>query len=153
MRRLALAALLLSLAACAGEGDVGGSTPTVVLQGADRTTTVSVEVADSVDERARGLSGREELPSDAGMLFLFDEPVEQGFWMKDTLLPLSIAFADANGRIVGLRDMEPCRREPCPLFEPGRPYSSALEVNKGAFERWGIEVGDRLLFGGATTEK
>jgi uncharacterized membrane protein (UPF0127 family) len=159
MRRPALAALLaflalLALAACGGEGgDSSGNSPAVILEGTDRTTTVPVEVADTTEERARGLSGRETLAADAGMLFLFDEPVTQGFWMKDTLIPLSIAFIDGNGRIIALRDMEPCRREPCPLYEPGRPYSSALEVNQGAFDRWGIGEGDRAsLSGGATQD-
>jgi uncharacterized membrane protein (UPF0127 family) len=147
MARLVLAVLLALMAACGGEGGVDAEGPTVVLQGADQTTTVAVEVADTPDERSRGLSGREELPAEAGMLFLFDEPVNQGFWMKDTLIPLSIAFLDAEGRIVALRDMEPCRREPCPLYDPGQPYSSALEVNQGAFERWGVGVGDTVAQG------
>jgi uncharacterized protein len=149
MGPLALAALLFVVAACGG--DDGG--PTVVLQNADQSTTVAVEVADSPDERSVGLSGREELPADAGMLFLFDRPVTQGFWMKDTLIPLSIAFLDAEGRIVAVRDMVPCRSEPCPLYEPGRSYSSALEVNRGAFERWGVGVGDRTLLGDALAQE
>lgn len=150
MRRPALAALLalLALAACGGEGGGSGNGPAVILEGTDQTTTVPVEVADTTEERARGLSGRETLAEDAGMLFLFDGPVTQGFWMKDTLIPLSIAFIDGDGRIIALRDMEPCRREPCPLYEPGRPYSSALEVNQGAFDRWGIGVGDRASLSG-----
>jgi uncharacterized membrane protein (UPF0127 family) len=147
----ALAALLFVIPACGGDGSREG--PTVVLQAGDQSTTVAVEVADSPDERSVGLSGREELPADAGMLFLFDGPVTQGFWMKDTLIPLSIAFLDADGRIVAVRSMEPCRREPCPLYEPGRLYSSALEVNDGAFDRWGVGVGDRVLLGDAVAQE
>jgi uncharacterized membrane protein (UPF0127 family) len=62
--------------------------------------------------------------------------------MKNTLIPLSIAFLDADGRILRILDMEPCEADPCPLYPPGVAYTSALEVNQGAFERWGVEVGD-----------
>jgi uncharacterized membrane protein (UPF0127 family) len=64
--------------------------------------------------------------------------------MEDTLIPLSIAFADENGRIVSIRDMEPCRADPCPTYPSGRAVTTALEVNQGAFERWGVGVGDHL---------
>ena len=87
---------------------------------------------------------REFIPDDAGMIFLFDEPTTSGFWMKDTLIPLSIAFADADGRILRILDMEPCEADPCEIYDPGVPYWSALEVNQGAFVRWGVEEGDRL---------
>ena len=64
--------------------------------------------------------------------------------MKDTLIPLSIAFADADGMIVSILDMEPCETDPCEIYDPGVTYRSALEVNQGAFSRWGVEEGDRL---------
>jgi uncharacterized protein len=80
----------------------------------------------------------------SGMLFLFDEPVDAPFVMEDTLIPLSIAFADGDGRIVALRDMEPCREAPCPTYGAERPFTLALEVRRGAFERWGVGTGDRI---------
>ena len=64
--------------------------------------------------------------------------------MKNTLIPLSIAFADAEGTIVSILDMEPCEADPCEIYDPGVPYRSALEVNQGAFDDWGVQVGDRL---------
>jgi uncharacterized protein len=64
--------------------------------------------------------------------------------MKDTLIPLSIAFYGADGRIVRILDMEPCRRDPCPVYDPHATYRGALEVNQGEFRRWGVEVGDTL---------
>ena len=106
--------------------------------------TVHVEVADSQAERERGLMGRRELPDDAGMVFVFPTDSTSAFWMKDTLIPLSIAFYDESGRIVRILDMEPCRRDPCPLYDPGASYRGALEVNRGAFERWGVREGDVL---------
>ena len=64
--------------------------------------------------------------------------------MKDTRVPLSIAFLDGAGRVLAVRDMSPCRREPCPLYGAGRPYRTALEVRRGVFERLGFGVGDRV---------
>ncbi len=118
--------------------------PTVVIETADGEVLVPVEVADSADEREVGLMNRESLPEDAGMIFLFDDDSSGGFWMKDTLIPLSIAFADADGVILNILDMEPCETDPCEIYDPGVTYRSALEVNQGAFSRWGVEEGDRL---------
>ena len=119
--------------------------PVVLLQtAAGDEVVVPVEVADSPDEREVGLMGRESLPEDAGMIFLFDSDLSGGFWMKDTLIPLSIAFVDADGTIVSILDMEPCETDPCEIYDPGVSYRSALEVNQGAFSRWGVEEGDRL---------
>jgi uncharacterized protein len=101
-------------------------------------------VADTSAEREQGLMGRQSLDSDAGMVFVFPRDTKNAFWMKDTLIPLSIAFYDDGGRIVSLLDMNPCRAEPCPLYSPGVAYRGALEVNRGAFDRWGVRVGDRL---------
>ena len=77
---------------------------------------------------------REFLPDDAGMIFLFEEEIAGGFWMKNTLIPLSIAFVAGNGEIVRILDMEPCEADPCEIYDPGVTYSSALEVNQGVRE-------------------
>jgi len=118
--------------------------PVVSVETATGEFEVPVEVADSPDEREVGLMNRESLPPDAGMIFLFEDDTSGGFWMKNTLIPLSIAFADAEGTIVSILDMEPCEADPCEIYDPGVPYRSALEVNQGAFSRWGVEEGDRL---------
>jgi len=121
------------------------SGPTVLIEtAAGDDVVVPVEVADTQEERQTGLMNRESLPEDAGMIFVFDEDSTGGFWMKDTLIPLSIAFADADGTIVSILDMEPCAAEPCEIYDPGASYPTALEVNQGAFSGWGVEVGDRL---------
>ena len=106
--------------------------------------TVDVEIADSASEREVGLMNRESLPEDAGMIFLFDGEQRGGFWMKDTLVPLSIAFVGGDDHIVRILDMDPCRADPCPIYNPGVGYKSALEVNQGAFRRWGVAEGDPL---------
>jgi uncharacterized protein len=126
------------------EEEDGESGSAVVIETADGEVEVPVEVADSPEEREVGLMNRESLPADAGMIFLFDEDTASAFWMKDTLIPLSIAFADAEGTIVSILDMEPCEADPCTLYDPGVTYRSALEVNQGAFDDWGVQVGDRL---------
>jgi uncharacterized membrane protein (UPF0127 family) len=115
-----------------------------VLSHGDEETTVAVEIADTPAEREQGLMGRTTLPDGAGMVFVFPEDQRGAFWMKDTLIPLSIAFYAADGRIVKILDMEPCDADPCPLYDPGVAYRGALEVNQGAFESWGISAGDRL---------
>ena len=105
---------------------------------------VTVELAEAAEQRQLGLMFRESLPKNAGMIFSFPRETTGGFWMKNTLIPLSIAFYDARGRIVRILDMEPCRADPCPVYDPGVPYRGALEVNKGAFRRWGVRAGDRI---------
>jgi uncharacterized membrane protein (UPF0127 family) len=141
VHRTALLATLIVLAGC---GDGGTDAATVVLEGTRGSTTIAAEVADSSEERNQGLRGREELEPDSGMVFLFDEPVSAQFVMEDTLIPLSIAFVDGAGRIVAIEDMEPCRSEPCPTYGAEQPFTTALEVNQGAFDRWGVGVGDRV---------
>jgi uncharacterized protein len=106
--------------------------------------SVRVEIADSEQTRERGLMFRRRLASRAGMAFVFPEDVSAAFWMKNTLIPLSIAFYDARGRIVRIIDMAPCRADPCAIYDPKTTYRGALEVNRGAFRRWKVHVGDRI---------
>jgi uncharacterized membrane protein (UPF0127 family) len=111
---------------------------------ADGPLSVAVEIAETDAQRQFGLMFRKFLPDEAGMVFLFPGDTTGGFWMKNTLIPLSIAFYDRTGRIVRILDMEPCTADPCPVYEPGVAYRGALEVNRGAFERWGVAEGDRI---------
>lgn len=144
--RLALVALFGSLAACA-KPPCPTALPTQPL--AVDGQPLTVEIADSVEERACGLSHRDQLPADHGMLFVFDVPVRSPFWMKDTRLPLSIAFVDGDGRILDLQDMIPDdgRR----LYVPDLPYRYALETRQGWFREHGISPGARLSLGKAQT--
>jgi uncharacterized membrane protein (UPF0127 family) len=149
-----LASLLLLAVACGGGEEpvsttvASASGPRVVIATDAGEVTVDVEVADTPAERETGLMNRESLPEDAGMLFEFDDDYRGGFWMKDTLIPLSIAFADSDGTILRILDMEPCSADPCQVYDPGVAYRRALEVNQGAFERWGVAEGDRLTLRG-----
>jgi hypothetical protein len=140
MLRLACAILVLFLAGCGGSD----GPPRAVIQTGDGQVVVRAEVADTSAKRARGLMGRTELADDAGMVFVFPQDSTSPFWMKDTFIPLSIAFYDDSGRIVRILDMEPCRHDPCPVYDPRTTYRGALEVNLGAYRRWGVAVGDTL---------
>jgi uncharacterized membrane protein (UPF0127 family) len=139
MRVLACAILTFLWAGCGGDD---GSRAIIETDAGD--VVVQVEVADTAAEREHGLMGRRELAGDSGMAFVFPEDTTASFWMKDTLIPLSIAFYDDGGRIVGILDMQPCRADPCPLYDPDGAYRGALEVNLGSFRKWGVRVGDRL---------
>ncbi|WP_243090992.1 DUF192 domain-containing protein [Thermus neutrinimicus] len=103
-----------------------------------------VEVADTPERQAQGLMFRKSLGEDEGMVFLFPTPTAGGFWMKNTLIPLSIAFFDRQGVILRILDMEPCRKDPCPVYYPGVVYQGALEVNQGWFQKRGLTPGARV---------
>ncbi len=112
-----------------------------IVNSAGQRVAVPVEIADTNEERQTGLMGRTALAEDAGMLFVFDTEQQLSFWMKDTLIPLSIAFIDSEGRIVDIQDMQPLDETPHPSAAPAQ---YALEVNQGFFEARGIQVGDTV---------
>jgi uncharacterized protein len=106
--------------------------------------TLKVRIADDPTERAHGLMGVARLPSDEGMVFLFPQPTGGRFWMKDTRIPLAIAFVDVRHRIVAIREMVPCTSDPCPTYGAPVRYLMAVEANAKWFERHGIAAGDRV---------
>ncbi|TVR59234.1 MAG: DUF192 domain-containing protein [Spirochaetaceae bacterium] len=93
------------------------------------------------EERARGLMHRDSIPETGGMLFVFESERRLSFWMKDTRIPLSIAFIRDDGLIMEMYDMEPFSLE---TIESRFPARYALEVNKGTFGNLGIRPGDRV---------
>ena len=148
IRILLLSVIVFWCAACGAAGDSDTKAEpslnpaTTMIETDDGIVLVYSEVADTPEERAQGLMNRESLEEDEGMMFLYFEEHRGGFWMKDTSIPLSIAFFDRTGKIVSILDMEPCEEDPCPTYDPGKPYWGALEVNQGAFDEWNVEVGD-----------
>ncbi len=125
-------------------------TVTIAASGGEKVD-VRVEIADTPAEQQRGLMGRTALGEDRGMLFVFhgeqtlfvfDGEQWLSFWMKDTLIPLSIAYLDSEGRIVDIQDMKALDDDP-PHYVSAEPATYALEVNKGFFDERGVEVGDR----------
>ena len=152
IRMIAATLCLVLFGACGddGAGVAGpGASPTptfrtgtAIIETDGGAVMVEIEVADSPEQQALGLMHRESLPDDAGMVFLFFDDTQGGFWMKDTLIPLSIAFFDQRGEILKILDMEPCEADPCETYAPGVSYRGALEVNQSAFDEWGVEQGD-----------
>ena len=106
------------------------------------TIKARIEDARSDEERALGLMHRRELPEDEGMLFMCDTCAVQKFWMKDTPLPLSIAFLEEDGAILKIADLEPHVLE---AESSEHPVRFVLEVNQGWFRERGIEPGWRLV--------
>jgi len=114
-----------------------------------KSVTLQVEVADTPASRAQGLMNRRSLPENGGMLFVFESSAIWGFWMKNTLIPLSIAFIDEDWRIVDIVDMKVAddpKTGPFPIYESKKPYRYALEVNQGFFKRKGLDVGAVATF-------
>lgn len=136
-----LAILLAVTASCAPPPAAG---PRAVITTAAGERTFRIEIVDTDELRARGLMGRERLDEDAGMAFLWSEDTDSAFHMRDTLIPLTVAFFAADGRILATIDMIPCTADPCPRYDPGTQYRGALEVRAGALERAGVRQGDRL---------
>lgn len=106
-------------------------------------TALSVEVAATPTQQSRGLMFREHLPDHEGMLFPFDPPRRASFWMRNTRIPLSIAYLDREGTILEIYDMTPFDETSIPSRSEQVAY--ALEVNRGWFRRHGIAPGDRVL--------
>lgn len=113
---------------------------TVAFSNDSMVATLSIEVADTPSKQSRGLMGREELAADSGMLFDFKGETSTAFYMKDTSIPLSIAFIDSSGTVLAIEDMKPF--DLTPVTPPG-PYRYAIEVNQGWFEEQGIRPGFR----------
>ncbi len=94
---------------------------------------LKVELADTPKLREKGLSGRKTLPDGTGMLFVYDSPQVCHFWMKDTLIPLSIGFFDENKRLIAWKDMPPPGESKLTLISSPQPCLYALEVPQGWF--------------------
>ncbi len=120
----------------------------IIVQGKVRVT-LNVEVADTPESRAQGLMNRTSLPENAGMLFDLESTGHWAFWMKNTLIPLSIAFISESWEIVDILDMAVAadpEKGPFPYYEPAKPARYALEVNQGFFRRKGVGVGAKVTF-------
>jgi len=155
--RLALSlAALLCTAACAARpaaepapAATPSAAPRVIVETAGGASLpVTVELARTDEERARGMMHRRELGPEAGMLFLFSECEQRAFWMKNTLLSLDMLFIDDGGRVVGLIERaEPLTTSP---RDPGVPSRYVLEVNGGWAARHGVRPGDLVRFENVT---
>ena len=114
-----------------------------------RVTVVRVEIAADPANRHRGLMERRSLPVDTGMLFIYPDERPREFWMKNTRIPLSIAYLDRTGTILTILHMEPDPEtpgKPLPVYPSGRPAIHALEMEQGWFAAHGVHVGDRVRY-------
>ena len=135
---LALAAAVLAFASAAQDG------PQLNLPRVQLTTgmhVIDAQVAATPDQRMTGLMFRQEMPQHEGMLFVFEYASQQCFWMKNTLLPLSVAFIDDDGTIVNLDEMQP---QTLNSHCSAKPVRYVLEMNKGWFSKKGIKAGAKL---------
>jgi hypothetical protein len=140
---------LLACAACGREGAENRSaqdTSSHDLPPEERLHTITingvklnVEIARTPQERERGLMFRKSLQQDQGMLFIYEDSDIRGFWMKNTYIPLSLAYIDENSRIFQLVDMEPLNEE---TYLSAQPAQFVLEVNQGWFKKNNVKVGD-----------
>ena len=137
---IALASLLLSLPATPARAQ---ATPTEfrVIPLSAGIHLIRAEVALEPSERERGLMFRKQLGDSQGMVFLFDQPAVQCMWMRNTLIPLSVAFIDEDGRILNVEEMAAQTEDNHCAAKPAR---YALEMNKNWFAKHGVAVGTRI---------
>ena len=131
--RALIAAFLLAVPVVASSADLPTRTLTI------RDQKLTVEVASTPETRATGLMNRFSLRTDYGMLFVFEAPQPLAFYMKNTYVPLSIAFVDARGRITNIEDMRP--KDESTHWSKGLA-SYAIEMRQGWFAAKGIAAGD-----------
>jgi uncharacterized membrane protein (UPF0127 family) len=111
------------------------------------TLEVVVEIAQTPAESERGLMYRSKLPEKQGMFFKYDTPQNPqfvGFWMKNTLIPLDVAFFDASGVIFDIVTLQPCLTATCPVYQTKAIYAGALEMNAGFFSSVGMGINAKI---------
>ena len=147
---LLVLSLIMAAPGCGGDEQVGWGDPdvgTVPPRGSAWVVfngdTVVAEVADTPEARERGLMHRTEVPEGTGMLFVFDDEDIRQFWMRDTYVPLDIAFVNREQEIVDIQQMEPEDEE---FTESASPAMYAVEVRAGWFEEQGIGPGASVEF-------
>jgi uncharacterized membrane protein (UPF0127 family) len=139
-QRLALGVLIALCSAVASSQEAPQTNLPVVQLNAGMHN-VRAQVARTPDQRSTGLMHRKEMPQHEGMLFVFEQPSVQCFWMKNTLLPLSIAFVADDGTVVNVHDMQP---QVLDSHCSDKPVRYALEMNQGWFAKRGVKPGFKL---------
>jgi uncharacterized membrane protein (UPF0127 family) len=146
VRRLGLLVLLLAVACASGSGTPAGCPIHEATATFSKQAQLDVQVAGDDASREQGLMGVTTLPENHGMAFVWDTPTDATFWMKDTLIPLSIAFVGQDGRVVAIREMTPCAADPCETYGADAPYTTALEANANWFDDHHVAVGDNMTY-------
>ena len=110
----------------------------------DKELIIPIEIANRPELWSFGLMFRDDIPWEYGMLFIFPSEESGGFWMKNTYIPLDIAFIDSDKTIFNIQRMLPCNDDNCPVYYSPKPYRYALEVKAGFFERFGFKEGSKI---------
>ena len=140
INRAAFFGLVLLVGSLFGQEAAQIKLPSVALQVGRKA--VLAEVADEPQERATGLMFRKNLAPDSGMLFVMSTPESAAFWMKNTSLPLSVAYINPSGMILEIHDLQPLDEKP--VASAFRNIAYALEMEQGWFRKNGILAGDRI---------
>lgn len=114
------------------------TSPAVIAPNGER---IVVEIAADDATRAQGLMFRSSLTPGTGMLFIFASETPQGFWMKNTIIPLDMVWIDGAGRIIDVKTAVPCKADPCPSYDPRGPAEYVLEIAAGEAKRYGFMPG------------
>ncbi len=146
VRRVVLLLLLillpLALAASCSDADTprlpDAPTAKVTIESGGKTATLTVEIAATEAQREQGLMLRQQMDEDRGMLFLFPADTTIGFWMKNTYIPLDIAYISAVGTVLDVHAAKPLDET---IIKPAGPYRYTIEVNEGWFARHGLGQG------------
>ena len=131
--------------ACGGEGESNDPPllPTRQLTVSQGTVSqkLTVELALSASEQQQGLMFRQSMPEERGMLFILGRQLASGFWMKNTYIPLDIAYLDSDGTVLDIIPGEPLNET---IHKPAKPYWNVLEVNRGWFARHNLGIGSKV---------
>ena len=147
MRTFRFLVLLLAIACASGNPATSGSCPQDRANVSfSKDAQLRVQVAADDASRQRGLMGVTDLPENHGMAFTWTSPTDTTFWMKDTLIPLSIAFVDQEGKVITISEMTTCTADPCTTYAADGPYTMAIEANANWFEDHGVAVGDQATY-------
>jgi len=139
IRKLTIAAFLMQMGPLMAQDQAQTGLPRAALTIGFHQ--LDVQIASTPTQQATGLMHRAEMPQHEGMLFIFPEPKQQCFWMKNTLIPLTAAFVADDGTVVNLEDMQPqTTQSHC----SAKPVRFVLEVNQGWFKKKGLKAGLRL---------
>ncbi len=112
-----------------------------------RDKSFEIELADTASTRSRGLSGRDNLADNQGMLFIFDKPASYGFWMKDMKFAIDIVWLSGNQIIGFSENLQPEPQKSVfslPIYYPPANIDKVLEINAGAVRKFGLQIGDKI---------
>ena len=111
-----------------------------------KNNKLSIKIAKTSEEKAKGLMFVESMPENQGMLFVFDDEDKRTFWMKNTLIPLDMLWIDKNKQIVDIITAQPCKQDPCPTYSSDQKAKYILELNADYCEQDNIQKGDKVEF-------